>query len=426
MLKFTLAAILLAASLDEAQKAMEQKNFTQAAEFYQQYLEQVNPADYQARFGLARALAYAGRYQEAYEIFTALLRDFPEDPDILLSRGLLLGWMQRYEEASIDLKLLLSKNPDYTEAWQALADIYRWSRQQSAAEQHLSAWEQAQPQSPLPDLARATLYRDLRHFAKARESVQAAARKGANPTVVTELLSQIQRQPGALPWELQGFYEFQAFHPIPAPWHSLTLGIRHEFPQGSVALQSLTVHRFERFDQALVLDGYLGLWPRAFGNVRVQGALQGEVLPRWDILGELFQEFGDGWESALGYRHMAFNQAPVHFFQAGLGYYLGNFYLRLQPQLILAPEGPGLQAAFWTRYFFDSADNFLEWRMGIGRQIMLIGNQAQIQAQNSFFGLLNAQYFPHPQWGILGTLNYNYFDQYPHMYGFSAGTKLRW
>lgn len=426
MLKLTLTTLLLAVSLEDAQKAMEQKNYPQAVELYRQYLEQVNQTDYQARFGLARALAYAGRYPEAYSAFTELLRDFPADPDVLLSRGRLLGWMKRYPEAASDLKLLLNQFPDYTEAWQALADIYRWNRQQSEAEQHLSAWEQAQPQSPLPALARATLYRDLRQFAKAREWIHTAQIKGATPTATAELLSQIQRQPGSLAWELQGLYEFQAFNPSRAPWHSLTLGIRHEFPQGSLALQSLSVHRFERFEQALVLDGYLGLWPRASGNLRLQGALQGDVLPRLDVLGELFQEFGDHWEASLGYRYMGFNNAPVNFFQAGLGYYLGNLYLRLQPQLFLSPEGPGLQAALWARYFFDSADNYLEWRMGAGRQIMLIGNQAQIQGQNSFFALLNGQYFLSPQWGLLGTLNYNYFDQFPHMFGFTVGSKFRW
>jgi len=430
MLKLMLASLLMSVSLGDAQKALENKDYLKAADLYQQYLENVSPGDFDARYGLARSLAFAGKWEEALKAYNAILNDFPGEPDSLLGRGRLLGWMKRYSEAAADLSSLIEKKPEYHEAWSALADIYRWDHQLEAGEKHAEAWQTQFPESPAPLLALAQLHMDFRLLVKARADVAAAQKAGASPEETNRLLSQIQQQPGALPWELQGFYEFQAFVPHAGqdsrpPWNNFTLGIRHAFPQGSVALQSLTVNRFDRLDQAFVLDGYLSLWPRAFGNLRLQGALSGDILPHVDVLGEVFQEFGDSWETSLGYRQMAFSNAPVHFFQAGLGHYFGNLYLRLQPQLFLSPEGPGIQAALWARYFFDSADNFLELRLGAGRQVMLV-NADTLQGQNSFFALLNGQMFITPQWGLLGTLNYNYYDQFPHMLGFTLGSKFRW
>jgi YaiO family outer membrane protein len=426
MLKQTLVSLFMAASLGDAQTALEQKDYHRAAELYQEYLQANGTNDYEARYGLARALAFEGKFEEALKVYNAILSDFPGDPDSLLGRGRLLGWLKRYDDATADLKLLIEKKPDYLEAWSALADIYRWGRNFDQADQHLQAWQAKEPLNAQPILAKATLYKDFRKFAQARAAVAEAQRLGAPKSETDALLSQIQRQPGSLPWELQGFYELQAFAPSRSPWHTLTLGVKHEFQQGSLALQSMTVNRFDRFDQAFVLDGYLGLWPRATGNLRLQGAINADVLPRIDALGEVFQEFGDIWEASLGYRHMAFTNSPVNFFQAGIGTYLGNLYLRLQPQLFLSGEGPGFQAALWARYFFDSADNFLELRLGAGRQVMLVDSNGLLQGQNIFFGLLNGQYFVTPQWGVLATLNYNYYDQFPNMFGFTVGSKFRW
>jgi YaiO family outer membrane protein len=426
LIKQTLVSLFMAASLSDAQEAMQALDYKRAVTLYREYISQNGNQEYEARYGLARALAFAGDYEEALKIYTAILTDFPGDPDSLLGRGRVYGWLKRFDLAAADLLLLLEKKPDYSEGWSALADTYRWDRQFEKAEQHVIAWRSKFPQAPEAALAQAVLYRDFRRFAQARSAVAEAQKLGASKSETDTLLSQIQRMPGALPWELQGFYELQAFAPSRAPWHSLTLGVKHEFPQGSLALQSLTVNRFERFDQAFVLDGYLGLWPRAAGNLRLQASVNADVLPRLDALGEVFQEFGDIWEGSLGYRYMGFTTGPVNFFQAGIGTYLGNWYLRLQPQLFLSGEGPGIQAALWARYFFDSADNFAELRVGAGRQVMLVGSNAQLQGQNIFFGLLNGQYFVTPQWGLLGTINYNYFDQYPSMFGFTVGSKFRW
>lgn len=426
LIKQTLLSLFMAASLSDAQDAMQQSDYRRAVSLYREYITQNGNQEYEARYGLARALAFAGEYEEALQIYSAILADFPGDPDSLFGRGQVYGWLKRFDLAAADLQALLAKKPDYREAWGVLANIYRWERHFDKAEQHVLAWREKFPEDPAPVLAQATLYRDFRRFPQARAAVAEAEKLGAPKTETDALLSQIQRMPGALPWELQGFYELQAFAPSRAPWHSLTLGVKHEFPQGSLALQSLSVNRFERFDQAFVLDGYLGLWPRAAGNLRLQASVNADVLPRLDALGEVFQEFGDIWEGSLGYRYMGFTTGPVNFFQAGLGTYLGNWYLRLQPQLFLSGEGPGIQAALWARYFFDSADNFAEVRVGAGRQVMLVGSNAQLQGQNIFFGLLNGQYFFTPQWGVLGTVNYNYFDQFPNMFGFTLGSKFRW
>lgn len=385
-------------------------------------LETEDPA---ALSQLARAKALAGRHEEAVALYTHLLNLYPQDLDALLGRGQVYSWMQHFDAAEKDLKTVLSQAPSYTDAWLALSNVYLWSRQIQPAFEHITAWQQAFPEASEPWLAWAEWALLQRQFAAARHHLKQAESLGAEAEVLARLRTRLNRLPGALPWEVQAQYAFDAFVTDQSPWHSLNTGLKYSFEQGAVAVQSLSTYRFARWDQALAAESWLDLWPGAYGNFRLQASPLAEVLPRWDGWGEIYQTFGD-WEVSALYRLMHFPAVNVHFFSGGLGTYLDNWYLRAQPMLFVSDEGPGGHISLWARYFFDSADDFVELRVGLGRRIAIIGAGPELQGQSNAFGLLTAQHFITPHIGLIGSLHYNYDDAFADQYGLSLGSRLRW
>ncbi len=426
MFKLILAA-LAATQLQQAQDALQSKDYTKATAIYQTILQE-DQQSYEALYGLARSQAFAGDYATAVETYTQVLALYPDDPDALFGRGQAYIWLKQDDLGQTDLRNVLLKNPGYQDAWQGLANLYRWRERTDDAIALYEEWLIAHPDRSEPLVSRAYWYFQQRQFNLARTDLIQARELGANAEQVDPLLTRLNRQPGALPWEVRAIYEFQAFSENNVPWHTGTGAVQYTFDRGSVSLEGLATQRFGKNDQGLAVDSFLDLWPGAYGNFRVQGVLDAEVMPQWDLLGEIYQSFLDTWEVSGAYRLMNYPTNNVHIIHGSVGKYIGNWYLRAQPQLILSPEGPGGIMTLWGRYYYNTVDDFVELRTGFGRRIAVIGSDdggAQLQGQSNIFGVLTGQYFINPQLGFLGTLNYNHDDLFPNRFGFSLGTKYR-
>ena len=68
----------------------------------------------------ARLLARAARYQEAMDIYDASLEEFPGNPDLLYSRGMLAISMDRLDILERDMRAIIERDPDHAEALNAL------------------------------------------------------------------------------------------------------------------------------------------------------------------------------------------------------------------------------------------------------------------------------------------------------------------
>ncbi len=391
------------------------------------------PQSYEALYEQARTQALQGEYAEALVTYNRLLALYPDNSDGLLGRAQVQSWLKNYPEARQDFEAILKKSPDYTEAWQGLLRIYLWQNNAAAFQQAMDQWQQAQPQHAEPLLLQAQWHIQQRQFSLARQVLTQAKALGASPDEVAPLLARLNRLPGALPWEASLNYEGQAFTEQQVPWHTVTGGIKYNFEKASIALQSLSTQRFGLFDQGFIADTYTELWPGAYGNLRAQVVMDADVLPQFDILGELYQSFADTWEVSGAYRLMHYPTNQIHFMQGSIGKYWGNWYFRVQPMLFLAGQadaeaGPGGNLTLWARYYYGTVDDFVEMRTGMGRRIAVIGSSAQgaeLQGQTNAFALLSAQHFISPQWGFTGTLNFNYDEQFADRFGGSIGTLYR-
>lgn len=419
--------------LADARQAFDDQNYEQAAQLYRQHIAAAAKPDYEAMYGLARSLAFGGHYKEALEAYNQVLKAFPKDPDALVGRGRVHAWLKQDGDAEADFAAVIKDHPDSLDAWQAQADLYYWrnadKKAQAAAEDFLTRWRKAFPKRPEPLLGKARYLMAQRHFPEARQAIGDARKLGADSASADRLLTQVNRQRGGLEWEALAAYEFEAFQHTQPPWHTGTLGLGHYFDWGFISLQGTATQRFGLFDQAIGADGYFDLWPGASGNARVMFDWNPQVLPRVDLFTQLYQSIGDIFELSGGYRLMAFPAANVHFFDIGLAAYLGNWYVGAQPMLYLAGEGPGAQLSAWGRYLFDNADDYVELRTAFGRRIATVAGSAtgpSLAGQTTFNAAVNGQYFVTPNIGLLGTVDYNYDDQFPARFGFTVGTKVRW
>lgn len=429
MLSLFLAA-MAATTLTDAQQALDAGNYGQAVELYRQHIAQEATPNYEALYGLARSLAFEGKHREALEAYNNVLASFPNNADALLGRGRVYSWLEQRAEAEADYEAVIKADANNLEAWTALSDLQRSNPDSEAVDAFYMRWSKQFSGKPEPLLAQARYFMSQRRFPLAREAVVRAREMGAESGEVERLLSQINRQPGALDWESQIFYEFQAFQQTQVPWHTVTLGLGHYFDWGFIALQGMGTSRFGTFDQAVGADAYVDLWPGAYGNARVMFDWNPQVLPRVDLATQLYQVLFTNFELSGGYRLMAFPTDNVHFFNLGFGGYFGNWYVGLQPMFLTSGQGPGGQMGAWARYIFNTADDYVDLRAGVGRRIAITGTDAAagptLAGQTNFYGTLTGQYFINPNVGFYGVLNYNYDDQFPSRYGFTIGNKLRW
>lgn len=417
--------IVISSPLTEADSALARGDHEAAIRRYRLQLEK-DPQSYEARFGLARALAFSGKHTEAIKVYTDLLTAHPGDPDAHLGRGRVYAWEKRFEEAEKDLTFVTDRYPDYADAWSALGDLYLWSDRPSEAAEAYTKWTELVPDDPAPYMARAKAYRDARRFSLAREDLHSARRKGADEGEVDRLLRGLHRIPGALPWEASVQYGYQSFSSERSDWHTYTASIRRTFSRGSVCLQSIRTRRFSSWDEATALDGYLDLWPRAYGNVRLQVTADADVLPRSGYAVEVFQGFGEGWELSGSYRHMDYPSANVDMYGASLGKYVGNWYLRWRTTFL--PEAGSILSshAGFIRRYLGTVDDFLEIGGGRGKEVVTTGAGPRIETLRTHFFTFRVQKFLHPRLGVTLTATYNDQQDLPVGRGLSFGIITRW
>ncbi|MFH1740561.1 MAG: YaiO family outer membrane beta-barrel protein [bacterium] len=422
---FLLLSTLSSTPLSEADSALARGDWEAAIRDYRLCLEK-DPSSYEAQFGLAQALSFSGKHSEAIQVYTNLLSTHPDDPDARLGRGRVYAWERQFEEAETDLTFVTEKHPEYTDAWSALGDVYLWSaRPDQATEMYTRCIEQ-KPDEPAHYIARAKAHRNTRRFAEARKDLDSAHAKDGDQDEINQLLRELQRVPGARPWEASANYSFQSFNEDRADWHTYNASIRRTFERGSLALETIRTHRFSEWDEAAALDGYLDLWPRAYGNLRLQFTSDADVLPRNDSAVEVFQGFGPGWEISASYRNMDYPDDDVDLYGASLGKYIGNWYLRGRTTF-LDEDGSLLSShAFFARRYLETVDDFIEVGGGRGKEVVTIAAGPTTTTHRTHFYTLRVQKFLNSQFGVTLSANYEDQEDLPVGRGFSIGIITRW
>lgn len=294
-------------------------------------------AGFDQQFSDARALANAGQSAMALEAYNALLARSPGNVDVLLSRGIVYGRLQRWAEAEADLKAVTVAAPDYADAWSALGNVYLWSGQRDKAAEAYRRWVALRPDDAD---ARAALERALAAPPPAMAAPDAFAA-------------------GGYTWagSVTGSWTDAGAGPR---WNDQTISLRHYAKRGSLAFETLRAHRFGQEDYAWALDAYTVLWQGVYANLRYQRSGAGRLFPHNSGRAEVYQSLGQGWEVSVSDDVLGF-ASRVNIYGASLGKYAGNFYVALRHQAIVSAGSHSTGERLLGRYYYrGDADNYLE------------------------------------------------------------------
>ena len=109
--------------LKDARGLINGKKYGEAIEILEK-LSAERPREPQARFLKGVALADSGQTDPAIVVFTALLSDFPELPEVRNNLAVLYAQKGNYEGARDELVAALLAAPDYAIAYENLGDVY--------------------------------------------------------------------------------------------------------------------------------------------------------------------------------------------------------------------------------------------------------------------------------------------------------------
>ncbi len=335
-----------------------------------------------------------------------MLENEPNDVDVLLLRGLVRSWQNKYEASEKDLRCVINQTPNYTDAYLALANVYQWTERYDEALDLYHQYSLQQPQDPKPHLQRAAIYKQQNQPQKREDELQFAEQKGADPEQL-ESLRQTEPLPKSGYWEVRLGYNFHSLSDDLSDWHEYSTRLIREFPHGSIALEWLQHHHFSDRDDALQLDTYFDLWQEAYGNFRFQAARNTEFLAKTDYRLELFQGFAESWETSLNARVMKFSNNTVDIYGLSLGKYLGDFYLR--GNIFLSPEFNNelFSYALLGRYYY-TPDSFLELSGGYGEELVTVAVGPILEKRNTATLGFKLQHYFNEKIGF--SLGYELFD----------------
>lgn len=398
----------------------------------------VAPAvSYEQQFEQARNAANNGQPAMAVEIYTRLLAASPNNVDVLYGRGLAYSRMQQWESAEKDMLAATNAAPAYTDVWSSLADIYMWTDRPAKA---VAVYDRLIAQKPTDAalyVARAKAYRDASQPGPARADLDKAAELNGDRQAIADVRDSMQPKITALALAAPGAvapagFDWQAslsgsatrVDPRDQRWADQTFAVRRYWERGSLAFETLRVHRFDDHDVAWALDGYANLWSGAYANVRYQQAPQQRLFPHRSWRAEVYQSVGSGWELSASNDTMLF-ASRVDIYGVGIGKYVGNYYLLLRHTNVLTATSHGTGDRLLGRYYYrGDGDSYVELARSRGRSddtLSLVGGRTHSGATG-----INWVHYVTPRWGFKLGASYSRESTGGKEKGVSAALYRRW
>lgn len=392
----------LAVAGEEApwQSAVAAKDFPAAERLLRQELAS-RTQDQEARFALARVLAWQGRYAEALREYDTLLAAQPANADYLLGRAQTLYWSGDLPQAVEAAAKAKAVAPDYLDAWrleiQALLATTDGESTQRAAATLAAAEQRFGP----------TAVADLRQRLTAREHPE---------TFVP------QREV-----EAGGSYEHLT-HGYDS-WKSLYLEGENRYQAGrTVYGQGRFTDRYRLDDTELMLGTVQRLTDNVDWQVEASGSPTHEVLPEYTLLLGGSARFAPGWDAGLTARHSAYTHTYSNLYSFGLGHEMGPYRLEY---MLYAGQAEDASAVFAHRLqgtWYYGGRNRVGLYVAVGQETENSGEPGAdhlLTDSVRSIGIIGRHWFGDGPWGIGYHLwNHKQSDRYTRTGG-SLGLRYR-
>ena len=208
-------------------------------------------------------------------------------------------------------------------------------------------------------------------------------------------------------------------------WYGASVGYRAT--PGSISVEGFRSRRVGLWDGGAIADSYFRTWRSAYANVRVQLAPGAHVLPGSDVLAELYQGLGDGWEATAGARRMNYRANATTSVDAGIGRYVGANYLHVRATALVPRHGANA-ASFGVvaRHYGASTDDLIEAGASAGREVVNIGAGQAIDVRRASSAYLRGQWYFDPRFGAQAVVLHDAAQRIPTRTGVRVSLITRW
>ncbi|HUX14768.1 MAG TPA: YaiO family outer membrane beta-barrel protein [Candidatus Lokiarchaeia archaeon] len=353
-------------------------DYAGAAEAYRARLE-AYPEDRDARYGLARALAFSGDLAGGEREYRAVLAANPKDAEARIGLADVLAWQKKYREAEEALTPLAAERPDDAEVLLRQGRIALWSGNLATA--------------------RLRFERVLSLSPGNGEAVQGIAMVEA--AIPSTLLRELEAGTSLL--------RISIANPGNQEW----IAYRDKRVRRYVLMgRADYLHRYGR-DEGRGTLGATRKWDGG-GSLRVEGGLS----PGAEIFSRATLEAEAGWplvERVTGYagvKYSSYSTATSWNAGAALEYYFVPRSTSVQARYILSrtrfdggkDSTDGTWLAKVTHFFSD--DNRIWAYYSHGSEGYAAGTIDQVVGVSSSTYGAGGRYFPRPRWGIEGNLDW--------------------
>jgi YaiO family outer membrane protein len=348
----------------KAQAAVNMKQWGDAETQLKTWLGQ-RPQDSEARFLLARVLAWQTKYEESVGQYTALLRIEPNNADYLLGLGQVYFWRNRPREAIPFLKLAQKSAPYYADVWELLIRcLYAANESREAENMQL----QATQRFPGGDWQRLT----------------------PEPPIMQPPTGNIPQSPIAdrnTILDVGGSYE--KLDRQYDSWNSAYLGASHRFGDRlNLYGRATQVDRFALQDASVMAGFTFPVSERWTLGLETDESPTNLFLPRWSLLGSAHYKMDYGFGTLFSFRHISYRSESNEIGTVGLERYWGNWrlaYTLYISQLQGAPA-PTFSHLGQAAYYYGDHD-YIGISISNGQEVVRLDPSRLVNADTESYSL---------------------------------------
>jgi YaiO family outer membrane protein len=308
-------------------------------------------------------------YPEALRLVQLALQKTPDNAPmrILLSRVYMLT--NKREEAREELDIVLKRNPQNREALNQYIELEYAATDPAAALSYINKALEFYPQDEEYMLKKAQALYDVKDYPEAFILINdILVRYPHNPeakALATQIRTFASLDQITLSYDFFYFNKNYNSALNETPWHIANIAYGHRTNRGIVIGRVNYANRFGSSGLQVEAEAYPRISPRFYSYVNVGYSGNEPIFPRFRAGYSLYANLPQSYEADLGLRYLRFSSA-TWIYTASAGKYFSNYWFNLRTYLV-----PGIQSlshsyTFTTRYYFDTADDFLSVAIGSG------------------------------------------------------------
>jgi YaiO family outer membrane protein len=329
----------------------------------------------------ARQLAYSGKeHREQALTMLKTYLDKQDDADARTLYGTILSWQGRYDEARVQLRMVLANSPAHGDALPAALNVEFWSGHPENADQLARTALAKEPDNVQWMLAEAKALREMHHERDANRVLDRILVVDNGNQTAKEMRREVPAS-GATEPEVTITHTYDWFSDGRSAQHETSVSISTPTRYGSVIARESRADRFGLKSYQSEIDFYPRIRPGTYGYLNFGYSFDTNLYPKFRVGADLFQSVGHGFELSGGYRYLGFTSGGVNIATFAVSKYYHNFLFTGRGYVVPGSPGTSGTAQFSARYFLGSEGlhDYIEARYSHGASPALAQTTQDIQ-----------------------------------------------